>query len=228
MTNVVGKECLLLLQRFKGGLLGASHSWVADQASSEADNQMQLQSPRSVVGSAEEAKAQAPNTGVRTSPLAQAALHNKILHLVAVYVPDVDVNRPLVEQGLDSLASLELRQKVNESLGVELAILIEDPQGATVAAIVAEAVSKLGSANGETAENTHSVPQSQNAVQQSKHQAWQASQFKDMDGNEVHTSSWQPTNRRVPPWISPAPISVKMRLFCIPYAGGVSENVFAR
>jgi hypothetical protein len=29
-------------------------------------------------------------------------------------------------------------------------------------------------------------------------------------------------------WISPAPISVKMRIFCLPYAGGVSGNVFAR
>ena len=29
-------------------------------------------------------------------------------------------------------------------------------------------------------------------------------------------------------WISPAPSLVKMRLFCLPYAGGVSENVFAR
>ena len=29
-------------------------------------------------------------------------------------------------------------------------------------------------------------------------------------------------------WISPAPISIKMRLFCLPYAGGVSENIFAK
>lgn len=29
-------------------------------------------------------------------------------------------------------------------------------------------------------------------------------------------------------WISPSPFTVKMRVFCIPYAGGVSENVFAR
>jgi hypothetical protein len=29
-------------------------------------------------------------------------------------------------------------------------------------------------------------------------------------------------------WISPTPFSVKLRLFCLPYAGGVSENVFAR
>ena len=29
-------------------------------------------------------------------------------------------------------------------------------------------------------------------------------------------------------WIAPSPVSVKLRLFCLPYAGGVSENVFAR
>ena len=29
-------------------------------------------------------------------------------------------------------------------------------------------------------------------------------------------------------WICPAPSVVKLRLFCLPYAGGVSENVFAR
>jgi hypothetical protein len=29
-------------------------------------------------------------------------------------------------------------------------------------------------------------------------------------------------------WIARAPISIKLRLFCLPYAGGVSENVFGR
>lgn len=29
-------------------------------------------------------------------------------------------------------------------------------------------------------------------------------------------------------WIAPSAVSVKMRLFCFPYAGGISENVFAR
>lgn len=29
-------------------------------------------------------------------------------------------------------------------------------------------------------------------------------------------------------WICRAPITIKMRLFCLPYAGGVSENVFGR
>jgi acyl carrier protein len=30
------------------------------------------------------------------------------------------------------------------------------------------------------------------------------------------------------PWIAPAPSFIKMRVFCLPYAGGVSENIFAR
>lgn len=29
-------------------------------------------------------------------------------------------------------------------------------------------------------------------------------------------------------WIARAPITIKMRLFCLPYAGGVSENIFGR
>lgn len=30
------------------------------------------------------------------------------------------------------------------------------------------------------------------------------------------------------PWIAPAPAPLRMRLFCLPYAGGMSENVYAR
>lgn len=29
-------------------------------------------------------------------------------------------------------------------------------------------------------------------------------------------------------WIGRSPVTIKLRLFCLPYAGGVSENVFAR
>ena len=29
-------------------------------------------------------------------------------------------------------------------------------------------------------------------------------------------------------WISPIPVIIKMRIFCLPYAGGVSANVFSR
>ena len=45
-----------------------------------------------------------------------------------------------------------------------------------------------------------------------------------------------PSSKGAPPaapapgslWIAPAPAPVRMRLFCLPYAGGVSENVYAR
>ena len=29
-------------------------------------------------------------------------------------------------------------------------------------------------------------------------------------------------------WVARAPVTIKLRLFCLPYAGGVSENVFGR
>lgn len=47
-----------------------------------------------------------------------------------------------------------------------------------------------------------------------------------------HARSDQPTLAAAkavgPSWIAPAPVQIKMRLFCLPYAGGVSENVFGR
>ena len=37
------------------------------------------------------------------------------------------------------------------------------------------------------------------------------------------------TEQRSPSiWIAGSPVAIKLRLFCLPYAGGVSENVFAR
>ncbi len=35
-------------------------------------------------------------------------------------------------------------------------------------------------------------------------------------------------NEQASLWISPTPITIKMRIFCLPYAGGVSANVFSR
>ena len=29
-------------------------------------------------------------------------------------------------------------------------------------------------------------------------------------------------------WISPSPVSIRLRLYCFPYAGGISEIVYAR
>jgi len=74
-----------------------------------------------------------------------------------------------------------------ERLGVQLTLLLEDPEGATLsrrAAAAAAAAAAGGSA---------AAP---------------------------------PDARSL--WIAPAPSSIRLRLFCLPYAGGVSENVFAR
>ena len=39
---------------------------------------------------------------------------------------------------------------------------------------------------------------------------------------DKHVSSMTST------WISPSPVSIRLRLYCLPYAGGISENVYAR
>ena len=49
-----------------------------------------------------------------------------------------------------------------------------------------------------------------------------------VSSNEQHVSSYAHDDITTSMWIAPSPISVKMRLFCFPYAGGISENVFAR
>ena len=41
-------------------------------------------------------------------------------------------------------------------------------------------------------------------------------------------SSLNQRRRQTSTWISPAPTTTRLRLFCLPYAGGVSTNVFAR
>lgn len=90
---------------------------------------------------------------------------------------------------------------MQEQLGVDLTVLVEDPQAATLQQILAEAMYQL--AQLETVGNHPLVE----GLFQNK---------------QPHTAPSHPS------WISPAPFSVKMRIFCLPYAGGVSENVFAR
>ena len=74
-----------------------------------------------------------------------------------------------------------------ERLGITLTLLLEDPEGATVSRLAAEAAGAAPSNSG-----TLAAPASGSL------------------------------------WIAPAPATVRMRLFCLPYAGGVSENVYAR
>ena len=122
---------------------------------------------------------------------------------------DLDAAQPLALQGLDSLAGLELRQKLQEALGgVELALLAEDPQGATISSIVEEAFSKM------TALRAASGSSSTALVPAGSSQASIAARAAEVVAG--------------PLWISPTPVTIKMRIFCLPWAGGMSENLFAR
>ncbi len=76
---------------------------------------------------------------------------------------------------------------------MQLTLLLEDPEGATIRRLAAEAHALLGERPGDVG---HAM---------------------GVDVRAEHSA-----------WIAPAPTSVRMRLFCLPYAGGVSENIFAR
>ncbi len=47
-------------------------------------------------------------------------------------------------------------------------------------------------------------------------------------GGEAAVTGSSMQQRIMSPWISPAPITIKLRLFCLPYAGGISENVYSK
>ena len=80
---------------------------------------------------------------------------------------------------------------------MQLATLLEDPEGATVLRLAREA---------------HA------AVRDHNYGGSYAAGSGAGAGRQAARSAW----------IAPAPALVRMRLFCLPYAGGVSENIFAR
>ena len=90
--------------------------------------------------------------------------------------------------------------RAQERLGLELACLAEDAAGATITAVVREAQARLGS-------------------QPIRTQPAAAAAHSLPAGAGI---------LQLRQWIAPAPAGVKLRLFCLPYAGGVSENVFAK
>ncbi len=75
---------------------------------------------------------------------------------------------------------------------MQLPLLLEDPEGATVRGLAREAHALLQSRTG--------------------------------GGDGAGRGALAPRSA----WIAPAPASVRLRLFCLPYAGGVSENVYAK
>ena len=90
---------------------------------------------------------------------------------------------------------------------MQLLQLVEDPQTATIRGMVQEAKAML--------------PQQRASAVAAHAPAGVAHAW-------ASTPAATPARPVGPLWVSPAPVSVKMRLFCLPYAGGVSENVYAR
>ena len=211
VTDVVTQECLELVERFRGGILGEGHSWVAaPPAAAEPD-------PAQMAAEAlpdEEAAAPAPTTAPSHDAQQQTAadVESQILAIAREYVEDVNLDQPLAAQGLDSLASMEMRHKVQAATGVELLSLIEDPQGATLRQITREATAAL----------------QQQQLAAGPGPAPGAAAPAPAGGQAAAVVRRAPRQLVGPLWVSPAPVSVKMRLFCLPYAGGVSENVYAR
>lgn len=205
----------------------------------------------------------AQHQAVAAAPVLSAAAVEAAVRQVATALlgtDAIDPNQPLGTQGLDSLASLELRQKIQvwgseggletgqlasnlkklqwtcltfllplsspsplplqDQLGVELMVLLEDPQAATISAIVAEAVAQLAA----QAPAAHGQPATVHVA------AYPVGSEDAASTAAAGQLVLKPAAAKAagPLWISPAPFSVKMRLFCLPYAAGISENVFAK
>ena len=100
MTGVVGQECLRFVRKLRGGILGVGHSWVTDfskaTSNRDADATLAVEQQLSTFGSA----------------MATGEMERRITEVVKQYVTEVQPNVPLAMQGIDSLATLELRQKL--------------------------------------------------------------------------------------------------------------------
>lgn len=108
---------------------------------------------------------------------------------------------------------------LQDYLGIELMLLVEDPQAATIEAIVLEARAQLAA-----------PPQAMPTPGSLAHVAGTADSRPAWESVQVHVTAYDGSHNDsvLPSWVSPAPFSIKMRVFCLPYAGGVSENVFAK
>lgn len=97
---------------------------------------------------------------------------------------------------------------------MEPMVLIEDPQAATLGYIIAEVAAKAPAMARKPEPKAGS-----RAVHVEAYASPQGTSYISVQSAAALAG---------PQWISPAPVAVKMRLFCLPYAGGVSENVFGR
>ena len=208
------------------GVQQLPHMYQAIELNQVAPAQQQLEAaPVAAQAAGQPAKAAAARAAP-TSADVEAAVQQVVFSVLGSAA--IDPDQPLATQGMDSLAGLELRQKIQDQLGVELMVLVEDPQTATIRRIVAEATPQLAAAHAAAVAAGQQQPVAVHVSAYAGSAAnaavgaapgWQVQQQQQRQQAAAVTG---------PLWVSPAPVSVKMRIFCLPYAGDVSEKVFAR
>ena len=97
VTDVVGQECLTLMERLRGSLLGEGHSWVGSLPAAEPE----AEGEHAALGSA---PAAGPPAGVEGAALGGSSsspagdVEGRILAIARSYIPDADVDQPLAAQ----------------------------------------------------------------------------------------------------------------------------------
>ena len=111
VTEVVGSELLDIMAGAAGGLLGSGHSWVGQLGPGAAPLHDPMPTPEA--GSSSSSSSRSGEHLAAGCARDAAAIEVEILSLVQGFVgPDVSAEQPLASQGLDSLAAMELRQRL--------------------------------------------------------------------------------------------------------------------
>eukprot|EP00884_Botryococcus_braunii_P010404 jgi/Botrbrau1/19365/Bobra.0471s0002.1 len=142
-------------------------------------------------------------TSAAHEPMTRQAIELEIMEMVVGFVGhEVSVDQPLAAQGLDSLAAMELRQKLQERFSSTPTTISEDPEGITVSGIAQEiAAAAPVAANG-------------------------CVRFESPDDGGL--ALLLAASAKAQPWIAPAPIMIKIRIFCFAPEGCLGERFFAR
>ena len=137
VTEVVGSELLDIMAETAGGLLGSGHTWVGPVDTPSAGTSISSES--TPLDNAQlSLPSQSSSNGMNdTSAMGRgkdaASLEAEILTLVHRFVgANVSAHQPLAAQGLDSLAAMELRQKLQVSGDCMLRLPSSVTRGASV------------------------------------------------------------------------------------------------
>ena len=116
---MVGSELLDIMSEAAGGLLGSGHSWVGAVEAGAPTISTPMAPPQPASSSSRPAEIAADR------PAKDAAeIEADIVALVQDFVgPNVSADQPLAAQGLDSLAAMELRQKLQVCKCIICAVL---------------------------------------------------------------------------------------------------------